>query len=557
MKKIFSKKYLAVIASAAALTGCVGNNADCTVINTGGEAIKIGWAKRSIVPPKGVAPITGQFYLRVALEQRTPLITSSMVIENGKETVVFVSADMISVPAEVLTIIKKLIAAEAPYIPADNIIICATHTHAGPSAKGPEKTPYPNKVDFIKNSDMRNFIARQITDAIKEAWDKRDFGSISYGYGFAMTGYSRRTLYLDDISKREAARPGIAMNGHAKMYGKTSDDMFAGYEAGTDSFINLLYTFDKKGKLTGAIINVPCPAQTCGSTWSMHASFWHNVREKLAAKYGDITIITQTAAAGDLCPQQLHYLAAEKRRFSLKYPEKLKAYMRDPMKYPAGLFPKKENYDVQYAYDCMEYLRAEDIAERITNAFDEVLEWASKEKFATPELKHEVRTLELSRRQFPKELVDQERKNHEKFMKQEFITEGNDYYVLQQNSALNSRRNRCGGVVSRFEQQSVNPTVKTKIHVVQLGNIAFATNRFEMFIDYMHRIQGRSPFEQTFIVQMVTDDYGVGNYLATARAIANKGYSATPYCNRASAEGGQELVNATVDVLKKLKGDKK
>ena len=168
-----------------------------------------------------------------------------------------------------------------------------------------------------------------------------------------------------------------------------------------------------------------------------------------------------------------------------------------------------------------------------------------------------MRTLELSRRQFPKELVDQERKNHEKFMKQEFITEGNDYYVLQQNSALNSRRNRCGGVVSRFEQQSVNPTVKTKIHVVQLGNIAFATNRFEMFIDYMHRIQGRSPFEQTFIVQLVTDDYGVGNYLATARAIANKGYSATPYCNRASAEGGQELVNATVDVLKKLKGDKK
>ena len=93
--------------------------------------------------------------------------------------------------------------------------------------------------------------------------------------------------------------------------------------------------------------------------------------------------------------------------------------------------------------------------------------------------------------------------------------------------------------------------------MVQIGNIAFATNRFEMFIDYMHRIQGRSPFEQTFVVQLVPDDYGVGNYLATERAIANKGYSATPYCNRASAEGGQELVNATVDVLKKIKGDKK
>ena len=196
-------------------------------------------------------------------------------------------------------------------------------------------------------------------------------------------------------------------------------------------------------------------------------------------------------------------------------------------------------------------------SDTIVNAFDEVLSWAGKEKFAAPELKHEVRTLELARRQFPRELVEQERKNHEKFVKQNFITEGNKYYVLQQNSALNSRRSRCGGVVKRYEEQAVNPTVKTNIHVVQIGNIAFATNRFEMFIDYMHRIQGRSPFEQTFVVQLVPDDYGVGNYLATERAIANKGYSATPYCNRASAEGGQELVNATVDILKKIKGDKK
>ena len=193
------------------------------------------------------------------------------------------------------------------------------------------------------------------------------------------------------------------------------------------------------------------------------------------------------------------------------------------------------------------------MAQRITEAFDEVLSWAGKEKFCKPELKHEVKTLKLSRRQFPKELVDQERRNHAKVLDEKFITEGNKYYVLQQNSILNSRRNRIGGVVKRYEEDAANPTVKTNIHVVRIGNIAFASNRFELFMDYMHRIQARSPFEQTFIVQLVTDDYGVGSYLATERAIANKGYSATPYCNQASPEGGQELVNATLDVLKELK----
>ena len=46
---------------------------------------------------------------------------------------------------------------------------------------------------------------------------------------------------------------------------------------------------------------------------------------------------------------------------------------------------------------------------------------------------------------------------------------------------------------------------------------------------------------------------GVGSYLATERAIANKGYSATPYCNKVSPAGGQTLVNETLDVLNKLK----
>ena len=550
-------KYLSIICAAAAagtMTGCaIFSTGECKDENSMNYPIKIGWAKRSIAPKEGTAPITGQFYLRVALGQYTPVLTSAMVMENGSDAVIFVSADMVSVPPVVLKKVKANLAKEAPEIPGSKIIINATHTHAGPAANGPEDAPYPNTVDFIPAGKMQDFIARQMTDAIKEAWEKRDFGSISYGYGHAMTGYSRRSVYLDDISKREAARPGIAMNGRAKMYGRTNDDMFDGYEAGTETFINLLYTFDKKGKLTGAVINVPCPSQTVGTAWYLHASFWHNVREKLSAKYGDITIITQSAAAGDLCPQQLHYLQAEKRRFALKYPEMLKKYMENPMKYPAGLFPKKENYDAQYAYDCMEFLRAEDMAQRITEAFDEVLSWAGKEKFCKPELKHEVKTLKLSRRQFPKELVEQERANHENFMKQEFISQGNKYYVLQQNSALNSRRHRCGGVVKRYEEQAINPKVVTNIHVVKIGNIAFASNRFELFMDYMHRIQARSPFEQTFIVQLVTDDYGVGSYLATERAIANKGYSATPYCNQASPEGGQELVNATLDVLKELK----
>ena len=138
-------------------------------------------------------------------------------------------------------------------------------------------------------------------------------------------------------------------------------------------------------------------------------------------------------------------------------------------------------------------------------------------------------------------------------MKEKFIEGGDQWDQLRANSILRSRRNRVGGVINRYAIQQKEPYITTDIHVVRVGNLAFATNRFELFIDYMHRIQARSPFEQTVIVQLVTDLNGTGSYLATEKAIANKGYSATPYCNQVSPKGGQELVNETLKILEEVK----
>ncbi|MBO5924371.1 MAG: hypothetical protein J6Q81_07640, partial [Lentisphaeria bacterium] len=313
------------------------------------------------------------------------------------------------------------------------------------------------------------------------------------------------------------------------------------------------YTFDKSGKLTGAVVNVPCPAQTGENFWMLHASFWANVREKLAAKYGDIGIIGQSAAAGDLSPRQLHYLEAEKRRYRLKYADKIAEFMKNPGKRPGQETAAPEAVKRQREYDVLEWMRAEDIGNRIVAAFDEVLAWAEKDKMCNPVFKHEVQTVKLPRRMFPKELVDQEKKNHEIVMQQKYVEGGDKWAQLRANSSLRSRRGRVGGVLERYTIQNKEPYIITDIHVVRVGNLAFATNRFELFMDFMHRIQGRSPFEQTVIVQLVTDLNGQGKYLATKKGIANKGYSATPYCNVVSAEGGQVLVDKTLDMLKAVR----
>ena len=513
--------------------------------------LKIGWGKRSIAPD-GPVPIAGQFYLRVSAGQYTPVLASALAITGGNDAVIFVSVDMVAFSAEELKCVQAILKKEVPEIPVEKIILNSTHTHSGPSYVN-RKADYLKEVEIMPPSEVLAFLSRQVADAVKEAWASRAPGSIAYGYGFATTGHSRRSVYQKDIGKLRGAVSGLTVNGHAVMYGKTNDELFDGFEAGTNAFINLLYTFDKKDRLTGAVINVPCPAQTNEHAWQLHAGFWHNVREKLEAKYGPVGVIGQAAAAGDLSPHQLLYHAAEYRRFCLKYKDKIDAYLKNPMITPFFEQWTPEKRRSQAENDLIDFLRAEDIAGRIAAAFDEVLSWAGQEKFSDPVLRHEVRTVELSRRQFPDALVEEEKSKQEEVMKIPFKTDGTKWERLIENSRLDARRRRIGGILSRWEKQKKEPNLTTVIHAVRLGNIAFATNRFELFMDYQHRIQARSPFEQTFIVQLVTDLWGAGTYLATEKAVRNKGYSASPYCNLVSPKGGRELVEETLKILEEMK----
>ena len=509
--------------------------------------ISIGWGRRSLNPGKPIA-IPGQFHMRVSLGELNPVTVNALAIDNGDDAVIFVTADMVSFRYSILDIVLEKLRGIAPEVPGDKVIFSSTHTHAGPNAA---EKPYPCEIDWMAKDEALEFISTRVAEAIAEAWKNRAPGQVAYGYGFATVGHSRRVIYLDDLSQRptQSGRPGLSVDGHGKMYGNTNDKMFSHYEAGTDSFINLLYTFDMAGKLTGAVVNVPCPAQTNEHAWVLHAGFWNPVREKIRAKYGDIGIIGQCGAGGDLSPRQLHYKAAELRRYQLKYPEKYAELCANPLPYPNQAEAEKRRES-----DLLDMLRAEDIAERIAAAFDEVLEWAQRDKQSAPELHHEIRKVKLERRMFPENIYLAEKANYEKLAAEDWKHTGDKWADFKENSILASARARCLRVKNTYENQATaDKEVEVTVHAAGIGQAAFVSNPFELFIDYMHRIQARSPFVQTFIVQLTADKAGICSYLATERAIANKGYSASPYCNVVSAAGGQQLVEATLDMLENIK----
>lgn len=506
--------------------------------------VSIGWASRDVSTTKPVN-IPGQFHMRISEGIIDPVTVTALVIDDGVDSVIFLSADIVVIRSCLLDKVRAKVAEMNADIPVLKIVMNATHTHTGPTTYGDQshlksktsaslhaEIPHSG-IEIASADDYQKFFVARAAEAVVEAYEKRKPGGIAYGYGYAVVGHSRRVVYFDDVSKRPGAVSNSthAVHGHAAMYGKTDDPMFSHYEAGADPFINLLYTFDVNGKLTGAIINVPCPAQNSENEYRLSASFWHEAREAIRAKHGNIFILSQSAAGGDLSPRILHYKKAEQRRFRLKY----------------GTDNPK---------NVSEYFERKDISERIAYAFNEVLDWAKKDiKTALP-VKHTVKTIKLSRRLVDKDAYELAKVELKKLQERKFKTDGTPKEQLRANSILIARQNRYRRIIARYELQVTEPKLPTELHAIRIGDIAFATNQFELYMDFQHRMQARSPFEQTFIIQLCgTPGSGGGSYLPTKRAVWGRGYSASIFCNEVSPEGGQELVEETLAALMDLHED--
>lgn len=91
---------------------------------------------------------------------------------------------------------------------------------------------------------------------------------------------------------------------------------------------------------------------------------------------------------------------------------------------------------------------------------------------------------------------------------------------------------------------SVKPA---EFHVLRLGDVAIATNPFELFLDYGILMKARSKATLTFLVQLSCQHSG---YLPNERAVKGGGYSADNYL--VGPEGGYKLVDETVQRINKM-----
>ena len=467
--------------------------------------LSVGWASRDVTPDRPVM-LRGQFYVRVSQYVHDPLRVTALALESGGEGCVMVSVDHVAVPGALSSGVRARLRELVPDLDPDKVFISATHTHTAPQMLPPDSPeifiPWEDPGPGVTPpEEYAELLIDRTTESIAEAWKNRRPGSVAWGLGYAVVGRNRRQVKRD---------------GSSLMYGDTSSDDFSHIEGYEDHSVNLLFTYDGSGDLTGVVVNLACPAQVTESCSFVSADFWHETRNEIRRRHGDIFVLLQCSAAGDQSPHVMFDKEAEARMLRLR-----------------GLLDGAGG-------DLLLAERAE-IARRIASAVDDVLPAASREVHDTPVLRHVVRTLQLPRRSITEEDVREAREQIEAYT--ERLKELADRPPTdRERSFCYGRRGWYAKLVERYELQKTQPTYPMELHVVRLGDIAFATDPFELFLDYGIRIKARSRALQTFVVQLA----GPGSYLPTARAVAGGSYGAEPTSNLVGPEGGDVLVEETL-----------
>ena len=449
--------------------------------------LHLGATTIDITPDEPVA-LDGQRNVRISKKPVTHIFATALALESREgdqvlDQAIIVSCDLVAIRTGILAKVREKIGDRLAGVDLKKIFLNATHTHTAPvTVDGKYALP---ETGILQPGPYADWMTAKVADGIVEAWQKRQPGKVAWGQSQAVIAQNRRPYYAD---------------GTAVMYGKPDSPNFRGIESYEDHNIEVLCFWDAANKLVATAINVACPSQEVGGNSAIHADFWDPVRARLREKHGkDLHILAWTGAGGDVTSRLAYGRDADERMRKLR----------------GGIS------------------RLDELARRLVNAWEEAYEGAKHDIRAEVPFQHHVQDIELPYRKVT--ILE----------KAAAMTEAAKYKddpTQKWNLGWNQR------VVDRFNEQQAGtqPPYVMELHALRLGDIAIATNEFELYTDYGVQMKARSPGIQTFVIQLA----GPGTYLPTERAAKHGGYGAVIQSSQIGPDGGQVLVKRTVELLK-------
>lgn len=494
--------------------------------------IKFGWSEVSIVPENKKVTLVGQFYERVSDEVETPIAVTALAVDNGEDHAIMVACDLVSTSKNLLDAVRESLPTDCGF-DKNKIMISAIHTHTSMGYENRSDSSSFGKIvdvlkDFmskdakyvataneddpnvLKGQEAKEFLVKSIKKAVLNAWENRKEGFYSFGFGRAAIGMCRRVCYDD---------------GSAKMWGNVSQANFTELENCNDSGIELMFTYDKDKKLTGVVANVACPAQVLEHQEFISSDYMGKVRQLIQKQYGcEVGFLGLISPAGDMCPRDLV------------------RWVGSPVCKKDPNIPSDETIE-RRADPCMyEVDGCNKVAKRVMNEINWALEDV-KEYHDDAIFVHKTITFDMPLRR----ATISEYNNAMKEITSYFEKHSGDI-----NYEDNAKLQIYSSTVARFKLQQSVDVYPIEMHVMRLGDVAFATNPYELFLNYGNQIRARSLAKQTFLTQLCCGSYG---YLPTEKAEKGGHYSAFIGGTNSGHVGGEMLVRKTLYEINKLFND--
>ena len=392
-----------------------------------------------------------------------------------------------------------------------NLILNAIHTHNAPGVDPVRPSSWLKPLpDLLETEDYRKFLLDKLRQVAAEAWDSRGPGGIAAGRSQAVIGHCRRAVYSD---------------GTAEMYGRTDRDDFIGMEGGEDSGVDLLFTYSPSGNPTGLIINVACPSQSMEATYLISSDFMGEIRRLLKDKFGPgFKTYAQISAAGCQSPRDLTRGERDDKAF--------------------------------WSSDGVTEI-GQRLLTAVENAKIDNIDFLPEFKHLSCSIKLPVRMVtEQEYNQAQAKITDLEAIQSEPEAYKDFCREVKENEAIPDRAGpydsklhhfVKIQNNKA--VVSRWKMQQKTTHYSFTSHILRLGDCAFVSNPFELYLEFGQRIRARSQASQTFVVQLSGDACG---YLPTVAAEKLGGYGGMVINGFVGSEGGRILVEETLKKIEKL-----
>ena len=483
--------------------------ATCVVAS---DALQIGWAEADITPPltKRI-PLDGQYYQRLA-DTKNPIHTRlkfvAAVFQRGGDYFLMGTIDNECVWGPWQERVRARVHELVPEVTPEHVFINCIHTHCAPAIRHsgtPEGVEMERQQpDVWGPNEYADFALDRAADAFVRAWRGRRPGGIRRAFGSARIGHCRLALYAD---------------GSAQMYGDTTRPDFVRMLESEDDGVEMLFTVDAAGKYTGVFANVACPAQVMEATYQVSSDIAGLTREKLKNVYGgNFHMIYQIGAAGCQSPRDL-----------------VRGY--------------RDGFHGWNAESC------EILSDRLVKCITEVKPCAAE---TAPALKHRKMYVTVPRRKVTaaqvaaaeKTLASARSVKTDEAAWDEFLATvrrneakgGPGPYDDKEMDFINREINKA--IVKRGKDQIEQPDLTFEMHVCRIGDVAFATCPFELYLAYGQSIKARSLAKQTFVVEQCGGTYG---YVPTPAAEEARGYGGGVNHGQIGHEGAFKLCDAAVD----------